>query len=109
MHPANCNTVPQDATRVYLPLYNDTPPRPRQPACRWRIQLLICILLCCGTLICKHCYPTGQEILRTWILGTGEERIQVAVSNFDQALRRGQPVSEAFAVFRDDLTNSSAP
>ena len=77
-----------------------SPPRSRP----WIAQLLVCALLCCGALACRFFYPAGCQTLRSWIVGTGQEPLQVAVSSFDQALRSGRPVAEAFAVFYDEIT-----
>ena len=77
-----------------------SPPRSRP----WIAQLLVCALLCCGALACRFFYPAGCQTLRSWIVGTGQEPLQVAVSGFDQALRSGRPVAEAFAVFYDEIT-----
>lgn len=75
----------------------------------WLMQTVFCLIFCLGALACKFFYPTGNEILQQWIIGTGTERIQVAVSSFDQALTDGYPVADAIAVFYDQITADAAP
>ena len=82
----------------------DRPPASPPRSHPWIAQLLVCTLLCCGALACRFFYPAGCQTLRSWIVGTGQEPLQVAVSSFDQALRSGRPVAEAFAVFYDEIT-----
>lgn len=70
----------------------------------WHIQTLLCGVLCAGVLLCKFCFPAAVQTLDTWIIGTGTERIQVALTNFGDALSDGAPIADAIAVFCDEIT-----
>ena len=78
-----------------------TAPKSSDPTGAFRI--ILCLLICLSAIVCKIFYPAGSEYLQNWIIGTGDERIQVAVSSFDAALQDGQPVGDAISVFYQQI------
>lgn len=70
----------------------------------WR--LVLCGLLCAGAVACRLFWPGATEVLRDWVVGTGDQPLQVAANSFDQALQDGRPVQEAVAVFCDEITGA---
>ena len=70
-------------------------------------RVFLCLLLCLSAIVCKFFYPAGSELMQHWIIGTGNERIQVAVSSFDAALQEGRPVEDAISVFYQQITHEN--